>query len=270
MSISTGIGVVQIGAMRGRGHRPVANYTALMETLFDFIGHPRHCSRRAFACSFDAMSAVTGPYALRDFRGRLGAPKGRVINGVPLARFRRPPSRSQSRSCQASLDLAMTRDAPDFGAASDGDGDRNLIIGAAISSRPPTAWPCSPPTPILRRAMPRGSRASRARCRPAAPPIASRKSCGVGDYETPTGWKFFGNLLDAGLRHDLRRGERRHRLQSRAREGRAVGGTALARYPRRAQAERRPSSCANIGRHMAGIITRATITKRSISTSPTR
>ena len=202
------------------------------------------------------------PVRRRILEGHAGRPAGTVVNGVPLPDFgghHPDPNLVHAPSCSA---LMYRPDAPDMGAASDGDGDRNLVLGRACSWRPPTAWPCSPPTRIWRRATRAGSRAWPARCRPAAPSTGSRRSSGSRCFETPTGWKFFGNLLDAGQRHLVRRGERRHRLRPRAREGRALGRALwlnILAAPRRAGGRDRPGHWAS----SAATTIRATTTRRS-------
>jgi phosphoglucomutase len=144
------------------------------------------------------MSAVTGPYANEILEKRLGAPAGTVRNGMPLPDFGGHHPDPNLVHAKALYDEMMGADAPDFGAASDGDGDRNLIIGKGIFVTPSDSWRCSPPTPISRPATPAGPRASPARCRPARRRPRSRRARHPL-YETPTGWKFFGNLLDAGM-----------------------------------------------------------------------
>ncbi|HEX8116803.1 MAG TPA: alpha-D-glucose phosphate-specific phosphoglucomutase, partial [Pyrinomonadaceae bacterium] len=178
---------------------PLEDYTSVMEELFDFE------RLRAFFASghrmlFDAMSAVTGPYATHILEGRLGAPAGTVLNGTPLPDFGgHHPDPNLVHA--ADLVLRMSgRDAPDFGAACDGDGDRNLILGRDFFVTPGDslaviaehAQECIPGYKDglagVARSMPTSMAVDR---------VAER--LGIKCYETPTGWKFFGNLLDAGL-----------------------------------------------------------------------
>src|SRR5690606_9877224 len=107
---------------------PVADYAALMQTLFDFDAI-RDLFASGFRMTFDAMHAVTGPYAHAIFEDMLGAPKGTVINGTPSPTFGNGHPDPNLVYCKEMHDLLMTPEGPDFGAASDGDGDRNLIIG---------------------------------------------------------------------------------------------------------------------------------------------
>jgi phosphoglucomutase len=149
--------------------------------------------------AFDAMNAVTGPYAVEIFERRLGAAAGTARNAVPLEDFggRHPdPNLVHAR---ALFDLLMSAEAPDFGAASDGDGDRNLILGRGIFITPSDSLAMLAANAHLAPGYAQGLKGI-ARSMPtsrAADRVAER--LGVGIYETPTGWKFFGNLLDAGL-----------------------------------------------------------------------
>ena len=176
---------------------PVADYAALMEQLFDF-GAIRALIEGGFRIAFDAMSAVTGPYATDILEGRLGAPKGTVRNGVPLPDFgghHPDPNLVHARDL---YDEMMGPDAPDFGAASDGDGDRNLIIGKGIFVTPSDSLAMLAADAHLAPGY-AGGLTGIARSMPtsgAADRVAEQ--LGLPLFETPTGWKFFGNLLDAG------------------------------------------------------------------------
>lgn len=114
---------------------PVEDYAALMEELFDF-GAIRNLISLGFRIAFDGMSAVTGPYAKEIFENRLGAPLGSVRNFMPLPDFGGHHPDPNPVHCKELFDEMMGEDAPDFGAASDGDGDRNLIIGRGIFVTP--------------------------------------------------------------------------------------------------------------------------------------
>ncbi len=176
---------------------PVVDYADLMETLFDF-GKMRDLISSGFTVVFDAMNAVTGPYATEIFEGRLGAVKGSVINNIPLADFgglHPDPNLVHARKLYERM---MGPDAPDFGVASDGDGDRNLIIGkgqyvapsdslALLAANAQLAPAYKAGVKGIARSMPTSSACDR---------VAQK--LGVPVFETPTGWKFFGNLLDAG------------------------------------------------------------------------
>ena len=176
---------------------PVADYAALMERLVDFDAIAA-LFRSGFRMRFDAMSAVTGPYAKAILEGRLGAPAGTVSNAVPLPDFGGHHPDPNPIHAADLMALMTGPDAPDFGAASDGDGDRNMIVAPGLFVTPSDSLAILAAnahrapgyrTGIvgLARSMP----TSRAADRVAA-------ALGVPAYETPTGWKFFGNLLDAG------------------------------------------------------------------------
>jgi phosphoglucomutase len=176
---------------------PVADYQELMETLFDFPAL-KAMFASGFTMRFDAMSAVTGPYAKAILEGALGAKPGTVVNAVPLPDFGGHHPDPNLVHAKELYDLMMSKDAPDFGAASDGDGDRNLVIGKGIFITPSDSVAmlaanatCAPGYARglsgIARSMPTSGAADR---------VAAK--LGIGMYETPTGWKFFGNLLDAG------------------------------------------------------------------------
>ncbi|APH71403.1 alpha-D-glucose phosphate-specific phosphoglucomutase [Aquibium oceanicum] len=176
---------------------PVVDYAALMETLFDFAAI-RSMFEGGFRMAFDAMHAVTGPYAKEILERRLGAPEGSVRNFVPLPDFGGHHPDPNLVHAKDLYDLMMSDEAPDFGAASDGDGDRNLIIGKGIFVTPSDSLAMLAANAHLAPGYARGL-AGIARSMPtsaAADRVAEK--LGIGLYETPTGWKFFGNLLDAG------------------------------------------------------------------------
>ena len=177
---------------------PVSDYAELMEKLFDFPAIRRLVSS-GFRIVFDAMSAVTGPYAKEILENRLGAAKGSVLNFIPLPDFGGHHPDPNLVHARALYEEMMGEDAPDFGAASDGDGDRNLIIGKGIFITPSDSLAilaanatCAPGYSKglagIARSMPTSAAADR---------VAEK--LGIGMYETPTGWKFFGNLMDAGM-----------------------------------------------------------------------
>jgi phosphoglucomutase len=192
------IGEVRLDDMTVEVVDPVADYQALMERLFDF---PRIRAMFAggFTMRFDAMSAVTGPYAKAILEGALGAGPGTVMNGTPLPDFGGHHPDPNLVHAKAIYDLAMGPDAPDLCAASDGDGDRNLIIGRGLFVTPSDSLAALAANAHLAPGY-RGGLKGIARSMPtsaAADRVAAAK--GIACYETPTGWKFFGNLLDAGL-----------------------------------------------------------------------
>ena len=176
---------------------PVADYAALMETLIDFPAIAA-LFRSGFRMRFDAMSAVTGPYAVEILERRLGAPAGTVINAEPLPDFGgHHPDPNPVHAHDLMVEMTGPA-APDFGAASDGDGDRNMIVAphlfvtpsdslAILAAHAHLAPGYAAGLSGIARSMP----TSRAADRVAA-------ALGVPAFETPTGWKFFGNLLDAG------------------------------------------------------------------------
>lgn len=177
---------------------PVADYAALMESLFDFDAI-RALLSSGFRMAFDAMHAVTGPYAVEIFERRLGAERGTARNAAPLEDFGGHHPDPNLVHARALYEEMMAADAPDFGAASDGDGDRNLIIGRGIFVTPSDSLAVLAANAHLAPGYAGGLKGI-ARSMPtsaAADKVAER--LGIGLYETPTGWKFFGNLLDAGL-----------------------------------------------------------------------
>jgi phosphoglucomutase len=192
------LGVSQLGGMRVEIVDSVANYASLMQTLFDF-DRIRSSFRNGFSIKFDAMSAVTGPYAQTILEGLLGAAPGSVLNGEPLPDFGGHHPDPNLVYCKELYDLAMSDRAPDLCAASDGDGDRNLIIGRGRFVTPSDSLAILAANAHLAPGYKSGI-AGVARSMPtsgAADRVAAKM--GVGMYETPTGWKYFGNLLDAGL-----------------------------------------------------------------------
>ncbi len=191
------IGSIPVGDMTLEVVDPVIDYQALMETLFDFDAI-RAMFANGFRMTFDAMSAVTGPYATKILEEVLGAAAGTVINGTPLPDFGGHHPDPNLVHAKVIYDLAMGQDAPDLCAASDGDGDRNLIIGRGIFVTPSDSLAVLSANAHLAPGY-AGGLAGIARSMPtsqAADRVAAKK--GIGSYETPTGWKFFGNLLDAG------------------------------------------------------------------------
>ena len=185
------------GAMAVEVVDPVADYAALVERRFDFDAI-RGLFAGGFRMRFDAMHAVTGPYAAEILERRLGAPAGTVVNGTPLPDFgggHPDPNLTYAPELVAEL---WGAGAPDFGAASDGDGDRNMILGRGFFVTPSDSLAVLAANATLAPGYARGL-AGVARSMPtsaAADRVA--RALGIPCYETPTGWKFFGNLLDAG------------------------------------------------------------------------
>jgi phosphoglucomutase len=176
---------------------PVADYQELMASLFDF-GRIEALFRSGYRIRFDGMSAVTGPYAKVILEGTLGAPAGSVMHGEPLEDFGGHHPDPNPAHARELIETMMGPDAPDFGAASDGDGDRNMIVGRGIYVTPSDSLAILAANAQLAPGYASGI-AGIARSMPtsqAADRVA--KALGVACFETPTGWKFFGNLLDAG------------------------------------------------------------------------
>jgi len=177
---------------------PVTDYAAMMERLFDF-GAIRDLFASGFTIAFDSMHAVTGPYAVEILEKRLGARPGSVRNFKPLPDFGGHHPDPNLVHAKHLYDEMIGPDAPDFGAASDGDGDRNLIIGRGIFITPSDSLAMLAANAHLAPAYAAGLKGI-ARSMPtsaAADRVAHKLDVGI--YETPTGWKFFGNLLDAGM-----------------------------------------------------------------------
>ena len=176
---------------------PVAAYADLMEVLFDFK-MLRSLFHAGFTARIDSMNAITGPYAVEIFERRLGAAPGTVVHATPLPDFggmHPDPNPTWAHELMAAM---MGPQAPDFGAASDGDGDRNMILGRGVYVSPSDSLAvlaaearCAPGYAHGLRGVARSMPTSAAVDRVA-------QALGVPCFETPTGWKFFGNLLDAG------------------------------------------------------------------------
>ncbi len=192
------IGTIRAGDMTVEIFDPVKDYAELMESLFDFDAI-RANFKYGFRLRFDAMHAVTGPYAKEIFERRLGAPNGTCRNFKPLPDFGGHHPDPNLVHAKHLYDEMMGADAPDFGAASDGDGDRNLIIGKGIFVTPSDSVAMLAANAKLAPGYKDGLKGI-ARSMPtsgAADRVAEK--LGIGIYETPTGWKFFGNLLDADM-----------------------------------------------------------------------
>ena len=190
------IGDYTIGAMRVSVIDPVADYAELMESLFDFAAI-RTLLSSGFRIKFDAMHAVNGPYAREIFLNRLGAPIDSIMNCVPLPDFGNGHPDPNLTYAHELVEILYGENAPDFGAASDGDGDRNMILGrhffvtpsdslAILTANAKLAPGYSAGLKGVARSMPTSAAADRV-----------AKELGIPCYETPTGWKFFGNLMDA-------------------------------------------------------------------------
>jgi phosphoglucomutase len=187
-----------LGAMAIEVVDPVAAYAELMESLFDFAAI-RKLAGEGFTFRFDAMHAVTGPYAIEIFERRLGFAPGTVAHGEPLEDFGGHHPDPNLVHARALHELMMGPDAPDFGAASDGDGDRNLIIGRGRFVTPSDSLAILAANATLAPGYAEGLKGL-ARSMPTSAAVDRvGEALGVPVHETPTGWKFFGNLLDAGM-----------------------------------------------------------------------
>ncbi|TFW16328.1 alpha-D-glucose phosphate-specific phosphoglucomutase [Duganella callida] len=191
------IGAARIEAMEVEVIDSVADYAELMQELFDFDAI-RKLFAGGFRMCFDGMHAVSGPYAKAIIEGQLGAPAGTVINAVPLEDFGGHHPDPNPVNAAELIALMDADNAPDFGAASDGDGDRNMIVGRKFAVTPSDSLAVLAANATVAPGYRKGL-AGIARSMPtsrAADRVA--EALGIPCFETPTGWKFFGNLLDAG------------------------------------------------------------------------
>lgn len=193
----TMVGESRLGDMVVDVIDPVSAYADMMESIFDFKAL-RGLFHEGFAMRMDSMCAITGPYAVEIFENRLGAAKGTVVHEQPLPDFggmHPDPNPTWAHELMAEM---MGPDAPDFGAASDGDGDRNMIVGRGIYVSPSDSLAVIAANAHLVPGYAQGLKGV-ARSMPTSAAVdrvaeALKLAC----YETPTGWKFFGNLMDAG------------------------------------------------------------------------
>ncbi len=192
------IGTTELEGMQVEVIDSVADYAELMKGLFDFDAI-RALFARGFTMRFDGMSAVSGPYAKAILEGMLGAPAGTVINGEPLEDFGGHHPDPNPVNAAELIALMNGPDAPEFGAASDGDGDRNMIVGRGIAVTPSDSLAIIAANATLAPGYAAGIKGI-ARSMPtstAADRVA--QALGIACFETPTGWKYFGNLMDAGM-----------------------------------------------------------------------
>ncbi len=192
------IGEAKLGDMLVEVVDPVADYADLMASLFDFAAIRRLFDAGTFRMRFDAMHAVTGPYGVEILENRIGAPAGTVMNGIPLEDFGHGHPDPNLAHAKELVAMTQGADGLDFAAASDGDGDRNMILGkdffvtpsdslAVLAANAHHAPGYKDGIVGVARSMPTSQAADRV-----------AESLGIECFETPTGWKFFGNLLDAG------------------------------------------------------------------------
>lgn len=192
------VGERSLGGMAVQVFDPVADYAELMASLFDFDAI-RALFAGGFRMRFDAMHAVTGPYATAILEGLLGAPKGTVMNGVPLEDFGHGHPDPNLVHAHDLVQELFGPDAPDFGAASDGDGDRNMILGRNFYVTPSDSLAVLAANATLAPGYAGGLKGIARSMPTSAAPDRVAAALGIKCYETPTGWKFFGTLLDAGL-----------------------------------------------------------------------
>ena len=192
------VGETMLGDMRVEVVDPVADYADLMESLFDFDLLRDRIASGDLIVRYDALGAITGPYASEILEKRLGAPEGTIMNGTPLPDFGGHHPDPNPAHAADLMKIMMRDDAPDLGAASDGDGDRNMIVGrncyvspsdslAVLAANAHHVPMFAGGLPGVARSMPTSRAVDR---------VAER--LGIPCFETPTGWKFFGNLLDDG------------------------------------------------------------------------
>jgi phosphoglucomutase len=191
------LGSQKLGEMVVEVVDPVADYADLMETLFDFPAL-KAMFAGGFRMRMDSMNAITGPYAVEILEKRLGAAAGTVVHSTPLPDFggmHPDPNPTWAHELMAEM---MGTSAPDFGAASDGDGDRNMIVGAGCYVSPSDSLAVLAANAHLAPGY-RGGLKGVARSMPTSAAVDRvAAAMGIECHETPTGWKFFGNLLDAG------------------------------------------------------------------------
>ncbi|MBO6868473.1 MAG: alpha-D-glucose phosphate-specific phosphoglucomutase [Thalassococcus sp.] len=191
------IGTTKLADMEIEVVDPVADYAEMMEGIFDFDALSA-LFKSGFRMRFDAMHAVTGPYAKAILEDRLGAAEGTVVNGTPSPDFGNGHPDPNPIWAKTLMDEVMGPNAPDFGAASDGDGDRNMIVGRHCYVTPSDSLAVLAANATCVPAYAKGL-AGVARSMPTSRAVDRvAEALNIGCYETPTGWKFFGNLLDDG------------------------------------------------------------------------
>ena len=191
------IGSGKLGEMTVEVIDPVSDYAELMESLFDFAAI-RALLASGFRIKFDAMHAVNGPYATEILQHRLGAPADSLMNAVPLEDFGGGHPDPNLTYAHDLVEIMYGDNAPDFGAASDGDGDRNMILGKQFFVTPSDSLALLAANATLVPAYKKGL-AGVARSMPTSAAVDRvAQALNIPCFETPTGWKFFGNLMDAG------------------------------------------------------------------------
>jgi len=191
------MGETDLAGMKVQVIDAVADYAELMESLFDFNAI-KDLLASVFRMKFDAMHAVTGPYAQEIFIKRLGAPADSIMNCIPLPDFGGGHPDPNLTYAHELVEIIYGESAPDFGAASDGDGDRNMILGKGFFVTPSDSLALIAANARMVKGYAKGI-AGVARSMPTSGAVDMvAKSLDIPCFETPTGWKFFGNLMDAG------------------------------------------------------------------------
>jgi phosphoglucomutase len=191
------IGETDLAGMKVQVIDAVADYAELMESLFDFNAI-KDLLVSGFRMKFDAMHAVTGPYAQEIFIKRLGAPADSIMNSIPLPDFGGGHPDPNLTYAHELVEIIYGENTPDFGAASDGDGDRNMILGKGFFVTPSDSLALIAANARMVKGYAKGI-AGVARSMPTSGAVDMvAKSLDIPCFETPTGWKFFGNLMDAG------------------------------------------------------------------------
>jgi len=190
------IGKQELCGMEIEVFDPVSDYVTMMENIFDFAAIKKLFAT-GFTMRFDAMNAITGPYAKKIFEDILGAPKGSVVNYTPLPDFGGLHPDPNLLYAKELVDIMFSDDSPDFGAANDGDGDRNMILGRKFFVTPSDSLAILTDNYKLIPAYKNGifGVAKSAATSTAVSRVA--KAHNIGYYEVPTGWKYFVNLMDS-------------------------------------------------------------------------
>ena len=190
------IGKAKLGDMEIEIIDSVSDYVEMMQNIFDFESL-KQLFKKGFKMKFDAFNAVTGPYAIRIFEEVLGAEKGSVINSNPLPDFGgKHPDPNMTYATEL-LAIMNSEDAPDFGAANDGDGDRNMILGKKFFVSPSDSLAILTDYYSIIPAYKQGIYGVAKSCPTSTAVSRVAKAHNLGYYEVPTGWKYFVNLMDS-------------------------------------------------------------------------
>lgn len=194
----TQLGSYKIEGMQVEVIDSVADYAQMLQELFDFDAI-RQMFASGFKIRFDSMSAVSGPYATEIVEKLLGATKGSVVNNIPLPDFGGLHPDPNPVNAEDLIKIMYANNAPDFGAASDGDADRNMVVGKSLAVAPSDSLAILAANAKLVPGYKNGLKGV-ARSMPTSTAVDRvAKELGIPCFETPTGWKFFGNLLDADM-----------------------------------------------------------------------